>query len=148
MNEFYCDGENSYINFVSSECWFTRAGLTSVSRVLLRSSAMKSQKAVSLFFSIVVLGAYAMTAPAASAAQGALMFHGSVTNATCDAQVYSAPSATGSFKTLRADTYLTLGESRGDDACAQRVVPVQITYIELSASAPDAHAGIVTLTYQ
>lgn len=24
MNEFYCDGENSYINFVSSECWFTR----------------------------------------------------------------------------------------------------------------------------
>lgn len=109
---------------------------------------MKSQKAVSLFFSIAVIGACAMTAPAAWAAQGALMFHGSVTNATCDAQVYSAPSATESFKTLRADTYLTLGESRGYDACAQRVGPVQVTFSELSAAGPDVHTAIVTLTYQ
>lgn len=109
---------------------------------------MKSQKAVSLFFSITVIGAYAVTTPAAWAAQGALIFHGSVTNATCDAQVYSAPSSTGSFKTLRADTYLTVGDSGGDDTCAQRVGPVQVTFNELSAAGPDIHAGIVTLTYQ
>ncbi|MFP3922094.1 hypothetical protein [Pseudomonas sp. W5-36] len=108
---------------------------------------MKSQKAVSLFFSIAVIGACDMTAPAAWAAQGALMFHGSVVNATCDAQVYSAPSSTGSFNTVPADTHLTLSASRGDDACAQRVGPVQVTYNALSAAGSEAHAGIVTLTY-
>ncbi|MGE6386490.1 hypothetical protein ACQKEN_12610 [Pseudomonas sp. NPDC078416] len=148
MNEFYCGGENSYINFVSSECFFTGPEMTWVTRFLLRSSAMKSQKAVSLFFSVAVIGACAMTAPAAWAAQGALMFHGSVTNATCDAQALSAPSTIPPFKTLQAGTHVSVGLSRGDNACGQRALPVQASYAELSSIEPNVHAGIVTLTYQ
>ena len=148
MNEFDCDGENSYINFVSSECWFTGPKLTSVSVLLLRSNAMKSQKAVSLFFSIAVIGACAMTGPAAWAAQGAFRFHGSVVAAACNAQVYSLPSATLPFKTLQAGAQVSVGVSRGDDACGQRSVPVQASYIDLSSNEPTIKAGIVTLTYQ
>ncbi|MCF7531240.1 hypothetical protein [Pseudomonas petrae] len=109
---------------------------------------MKSQKAVSLFFSITVIGACALTGPAAWATQGALMFHGSVVNAACDAQIVSAQSVTLPLKTLRADTYVTVGLSRGDDACGQRAVPVQASYAKLSSAEPNVHAGIVTLTYQ
>lgn len=109
---------------------------------------MKSQKAVSLFFSIAFMGVCAMTVPCAWAAQGALMFHGSVVNATCDAQVLSAPSTALPFKTLQAGTHVRVGLSRGDDACGQRALPVQASYVELSSLEPGAHAGIVTLTYQ
>lgn len=109
---------------------------------------MKSQKAVSLFFSIAVIGAGAMTVPAAWAAQGALMFHGSVVNAACDAQAFSGPSTTLPFKTLQAGNHVSVGLSRGDDACGQHAVPVQASYAELTTADADAHAGIVTLTYQ
>ncbi|TDV46501.1 hypothetical protein EC919_11194 [Pseudomonas graminis] len=109
---------------------------------------MKSQKAVSLFFSIAVVGACAMTGPAAWAAQSVLMFHGSVVNAACDAQAFSAPSTTSPFKTLRAGAHVSVGLSRGDDACGQRALPLQASYAELSSAEPNVHAGIVTLTYQ
>lgn len=109
---------------------------------------MKSQKAVSLFFSIAVVGACAMTAPAAWAAQGALIFHGSVVNATCDAQASSAPSTALPVKTLQASAHVSVGLSRADDACGQRALPVQASYAELSKGGADTHAGIVTLTYQ
>ena len=89
-----------------------------------------------------------MTAPAAWAAQGTLMFHGSVVNETCDARALGAPSTTLSFKTLQAGTYVSVGVSRSDDACGQSAMPVQASYAELSSAEPNVHGGIVTLTYQ
>jgi hypothetical protein len=148
MNEFYCDGENSYINFVSSECLFTGLGLTLVSGSYSGVFAMKSLMAVSLLFSVVVLGADALTGPTAFAAQGGLMFHGSVVNAACDPQVLSAPSAALRSTTLQAGPEVTVGLGRRSDACGQGVVPVQARYTELVSDLHSPRAGIVTLTYQ
>ena len=109
---------------------------------------MKSQKAVSLLFSVAVIGAFTITAPKASAAQGALMFHGSLVNAGCEAHISHAAMAASPLKSLQAGAGVTVGLNRNDDACHQLAVPVQASYTELSSTDPDARAGIVTLTYQ
>lgn len=109
---------------------------------------MKSLMAVSLLFSVAVLGADAITGSTAWAAQGGLMFHGSVVNAACDAQVLSAPSAALLPTTLQAEPDVTVGLSRHNDACGKGVVPVQARYTELVSDPQNPRAGIVTLTYQ
>jgi hypothetical protein len=109
---------------------------------------MKSLMAVSLLFSVAVLGADAITGSTAWAAQGGLMFHGSVVNAACDARVLSATSATLLSTTLQASPDVIVGLGRRSDACGQSVVPVQARYTELVAHPQSPRAGLVTLTYQ
>lgn len=110
---------------------------------------MKSLTAVSLFFSVAVLGADALTGSTAWAAQGGLMFHGSVVNAACTAQVLSAESSAPPFSTtLQAGPHMTVGLKRGNDACGQYAVPVQARYAPLSSAESTVDAGVVTLTYQ
>lgn len=108
---------------------------------------MKSQKAVSLLFSVVVVGVCASLGSIAWAGEGSLMFHGSVVNAGCNGQVLNASTPAGHAKTLQAGPDVVVGLMPGNDACRTPAAPLQASYTRLYASQPNAQAGVVTLTY-
>jgi hypothetical protein len=121
--------------------------LLATARGPLRSVAMKSQKAVSLLFSVVVIGACASLANAAWAAQGSLMFHGSVVNAGCNGRVLNTSTQASSVRTLQAGPNVFVDLLPGEDACRPLATPLQASYSRLDASQSSAQAGLVTLTY-
>lgn len=108
---------------------------------------MKSHKAVSLLFSVVVAGACASPGSSAWAGEGSLMFHGSLVYAGCNGQVLNASAPVGHVKTLQAGPDVVVGLMPGNDACRTLVAPLRASYTRLYASQPDAQAGVVTLTY-
>lgn len=109
---------------------------------------MKSKKTVSAFFSIACIGASLLFGPSASATDSALMFHGQLVNAGCEARVFSAPNQLHGLKSLKVNASLTLGLVEHDDACEGASVPVSMAYVERTSVTLGAHSGIVTLTYQ
>jgi len=112
---------------------------------------MKSKKTVSTFFSIAFIWAFVLFGPVASAAsakESALMFHGQLVNAGCEARVLTGPSQLHGLKSLKVNASLTLGLVAHDDACEGAAVPVSMAYVERTSVAIGAHSGIVTLTYQ
>jgi hypothetical protein len=109
---------------------------------------MKSDKAVSVFFSIAFFGAGLFTVPKSMAMDDALMFHGQLVNAACDARVAGPGEASPTLKPLKVNARLTLSLVSHDDACDEAALPVSIAYVERTSVQADAHSAIVTLTYQ
>ena len=101
---------------------------------------MKSKRTVSLFFSIAVMGACALSAPVASATQSALMFQGGLVNAGCDANVADASGQQAS------EVSLAVRHDRMD-ACAGGRLPIASTYVEESSIMTGKRTGVLTLTY-
>jgi type 1 fimbria pilin len=109
---------------------------------------MKGKKTVSTFFSIAFIGAFMLSGTAASAQGSALMFHGQLVNAGCEAKVLTMPGQLHGLKSLKVNASLTLGLVDHDDACEGVAVPVSLAYAERTSVPVGAHSGIVTLTYQ
>jgi hypothetical protein len=110
--------------------------------------AMKSKKTVSMFFSIAFIGACVVGAASASAKENALMFHGHLVNAGCDARVVTGTGQQEGLKALKVSDRLSVGLMNHDDACEGATVPVSTAYAEHTSIRADLHGGIVTLTYQ
>lgn len=109
---------------------------------------MKSKKTVSMFFSIAFIGACVVGAASASAKENALMFHGQLVNAGCDARVVTGTGQQEGLKALKVSDRLSVGLMNHDDACEGATVPVSTAYAEHTSITAGLHGGIVTLTYQ
>ena len=109
---------------------------------------MKSKKTVSTFFLIALVGAFVLSTPLASAAETALMFHGQLVNAGCEAKVMGATAPLHGLKSLPVAAHLKMSFVSRDDACEGAVNPVAIAYTERASAAFGQRAGTVTLTYQ
>jgi hypothetical protein len=110
--------------------------------------AMNSKKTVSVFFSIALVGAWALAGPVASAATSALRFHGGLVNAGCEAKVLGASQRTDAVKALKISSSVKLGLVSHDDACDGAAVPVSTAYVERSSVVAGERLGVVTLSYQ
>ena len=109
---------------------------------------MRTKKTASVFFSIAFIGDGMLTAPVAWAVENALMFHGGLVNATCEARLAEPGDASSPLKPLKVNANLTLRLVSHDDACGKAALPLSIAYVERTSITADAHGTIVTLTYQ
>jgi type 1 fimbria pilin len=109
---------------------------------------MKNIRTASVFYSIALIGAGALTAPGAWAMDNTLMFHGQLVNAACEARVTGPGDASSMLKPLKVNAELTLRLVSHDDACSEAALPVSIAYVERTSISAGAHSAIVTLTYQ
>lgn len=109
---------------------------------------MKSAKTASVFRSIALIGAGVFTASVAWAQDSALMFHGQLVNAACEARVSAPGDGASAFRPLKVNAGLTLRLVSHDDACGKAALPVSIAYAERTSIRADTRSAIVTLTYQ
>ena len=109
---------------------------------------MKSKKTGSMFFSIAFVGVCALSGSAVSAKENALMFHGQLVNAGCDAKVLGGTGQPQGVKALKVSEHLSIGLMNRDDACEGMTLPVSTAYAERTSINAAVRGGIVTLTYQ
>lgn len=108
---------------------------------------MNSQKALSMFFSLAVAGAFAQAVSAAPPSQYALAFHGGLVNAGCDARLQTADSGQEQSKSMHVNLHLSVALAAHDDACEGHWVPVSAAYMEQASSLTGQRNAVVTLTY-
>ena len=109
---------------------------------------MKSRKTVAMFFSIAFIGACFLGGSVASAKENALVFHGQLVNAGCDARVLGAAAQPRDLKALKVSPSLSIGLMNHDDACEGAAVPVSTAFARHTSITADLNGGVVTLTYQ
>lgn len=109
---------------------------------------MNSKKTVSMFFSIAFIGAFAQAVWATPSQQNALVFHGQLVNAGCDANVLQTSGRHDEQTSLRVNAHLTVALVNHDDACSEKAMPISTAYVQQTAVVSGTQNGIVTLTYQ
>lgn len=107
---------------------------------------MEVRKTVSMFISIVLVGASAVSMAAGASDRG-LAFKGALVNGGCNSQA-SSDLAQRTLDSTKPSLSLVVDPGLFRAACHEQNLPLEAHYVGSASAHAKRQAGVVTLTYQ